>query len=230
MKVFRSIVEIDEELCDGCGLCVKACEEGAIQIINGKARLVSEKLCDGLGACIGECPKGAIKIVEREAEAFDHRAVEEHLKGVQCCAGNKVEEFEISEAGDTTIPSSLTHWPIQIRLIPPTAPFLKDSHLLIISDCVAVAYPNLHTKLLPGKKVMMGCPKFDPAEEYIARLSETFKKATPKSVTLAIMEVPCCRGMAVILDKAREISGFNDPIKVLVISSRGEIVREEEIR
>ncbi len=229
MKTLRSIIEIDEELCDGCGLCAKACEEGAIQIINGKAKLVSEKLCDGLGACIGECPKGAIKIVEKEAEAFDHKAVEEHLKRIQCCHGDKVEEFEVSKAEDEAIPSSLTHWPVQIRLIPPTAPFLKDSHLLIISDCVAVAYPNLHTKLLPGRKVMMGCPKFDPAQEYVARLSEVLKNSDPRSVTLAIMEVPCCRGMAVILGEAKKASGYKDPIRVLVISSRGEVVREEEL-
>ena len=230
MKIVRSIVEIDEELCDGCGLCVKACEEGAIKIINGKARLISERLCDGLGACIGECPKGAIKIVEKEAEAFDHKAVEEHLRGIQCCHGEKLEEFEGSGAEDKSIPSSLTHWPVQIRLIPPTAPFLKNSHLLILSDCVAVAYPNLHTRLIPGRKVMMGCPKFDPVEEYVTRISEVFKSADPGSVTLAIMEVPCCRGMAVILEKARELSGFKKAIRVLVISSRGKVVKEEEIR
>ncbi|WP_297056714.1 4Fe-4S binding protein [Thermosulfurimonas sp.] len=240
-KTLRKIIEIDEELCDGCGQCVTACEEGAIQIIDGKARLVAEKLCDGLGACIGECPRGALRIVEREAEPFDHRAVEEHLQrlrgesppmGLACgCPGSQVQEFSAAsgQAVSGDIPSALTQWPVQIRLIPPTAPFLRGADLLVAADCVPVAYPALHTRLLPGKKILIGCPKFDPAEEYVARLSEILRQAQPRSVTLAIMEVPCCRGMARILTEARRVAGTDLPIRTLVISSRGEIIREEEL-
>ena len=241
VKARRKIIEIDEELCDGCGQCVTACEEGAIQIVNGKARLVAEKLCDGLGACIGECPRGALRIVEREAEPFDHRAVEEHLKRLQAearsfelacgCPGSQVREFSAKPAGPSAghIPSALTQWPVQIRLVPPTAPFLRGADLLIAADCVPVAYPELHTRLLPGKKIMIGCPKFDPAEEYVARLSEVLRQAQPRSVTLAIMEVPCCRGLALILEEARKRAGTDIPIRTLVVSAQGEIVREEEL-
>ncbi len=240
-KMVRKIVEIDEELCDGCGQCVTACEEGAIQIVNGKARLVAEKLCDGLGACIGECPRGALRIVEREAEPFDHQAVEEHLKRLRAearpfelacgCPGSQVREFSAGTAGPAPghIPSALTQWPVQIRLVPPTAPFLRGADLLVAADCVPVAYPELHTRLLPGKKIMIGCPKFDPAEEYVARLSETLRQAQPRSLTLAIMEVPCCRGLALILEEARKRAEVKIPIRVLVISPRGEVVREEEL-
>ncbi len=240
-KTLRKIIEIDEELCDGCGLCVTACEEGAIQIIDGKARLVAEKLCDGLGACIGECPKGALKIVEREAEPFDHQAVEEHLKRLRAeaqpfklacgCPGSQVQEFQApsSEVSKASIPSALTQWPVQIRLVPPTAPFLRGADLLIAADCVPVAYPELHTKLLPGRKILIGCPKFDPAEEYVARLSETLRLAQPRSLTLAIMEVPCCRGLALILQEARRRAEVEIPIQVKVISARGEMVREETL-
>ena len=237
-KVLRKIIEIDEELCDGCGQCVPSCAEGAIQIIDGKARLVAENLCDGLGACIGNCPKGALKIVEREAEEFDHNAVEEHLKNLRAketlacgCPGSEIREFKpvVTESTRTEIPSALTQWPVQIRLLPPTAPFLKGADLLIAADCVPVAYPELHTKMLPGKKILIGCPKFDPAEEYVARLSELLKEALPRSLTLAIMEVPCCRGLAVILKEARRRAGMGIPIKVQVVSVKGEILGEEEI-
>lgn len=235
-KTLRKIIEIDEELCDGCGQCVPACAEGAIQIINGKARLIAENLCDGLGACIGNCPKGALKIVEREAEEFDHQAVEEHLQHLRAketlacgCPGSQVREFEAVVAGtsEAEIPSALTQWPVQIRLVPPTAPFLKGADLLIAADCVPVAYPELHTKMLPGKKIMIGCPKFDPAEEYVARLSEVLRQAQPRSVTLVIMEVPCCQGLAMILEEARRRAGIEMPIKVKVVSVKGDILQEE---
>ncbi len=222
-KVLRKIIEIDEELCDGCGLCVSACEEGAIQIIDGKAKLVSEKLCDGLGACIGECPRGAIKIIEREAEPFDHKAVEEHLKRLREKKGPEVPCSTVTELTE----GALSQWPVQIRLIPPFAPFLKGAELLVCADCVPVAYPHFHSKLLAGKKVMIGCPKFDPAEEYVARFEAVLKEAAPKGITLAIMEVPCCRGLALIVEEARRRSGTNIPIVLKVISVKGEELHEE---
>ncbi len=237
MKVLRKIIEIDEELCDGCGQCVPACAEGAIQIIDGKARLVAEKYCDGLGACLGECPNGAIKIIEREAEEFDEKAVEEYLqekkedKGesvLACgCPSSQVQTLtplspHSSCLGD--MPSSLSHWPVQIKLIPPHAPFLKDAHLLVVADCVAVAYPALHRDFLPGRVIMIGCPKFDDKEEYVEKFSEIFKRNKPSSVTCVIMTVPCCSALPSIVKKGMERSGNFLEIKEVVVNPQGEIV------
>jgi len=173
MKVMRKIIEINEELCDGCGQCVPSCAEGAIQVIDGKARLVAEKYCDGLGACMGECPQGALKIIEREAEDFDAEAVDGYLHlqekkektaepTLACeCPSTHIESFTRPKSDQvTTAPvkqtpsvSELSHWPVQIKLVPPTAPFLKKAHLLVLADCTAVAYPNLHRDFLGGKAV-----------------------------------------------------------------------------
>jgi len=217
--VLRKIIEIDEELCNGCGKCVLACQEGAIAIVNGEAKLVSEVLCDGLGACIGECPTGALRIVEREAEPFDEEAVKNHT--LACgCPSTQVRSFDNS---------SLTQWPIQIRLVPSKAPFLQNAHLLVCADCVAVAYPELHTKLLPGKKIMIGCPKFDPAELYTEKFAEIFSEVPLQGVELAIMEVPCCRGLFLILDSARRIAKEDLKITVYTIGVRGDILKREEV-
>ena len=242
-KVLRKIIEIDEELCNGCGKCVLACQEGAIAIIDGKAKLVSEILCDGLGACIGECPTGALRIVEKEAEPFDEEAVEDHLHRMKkseetfhptlaCgCPSTQVRNLETEEKlapQSHDIALSLTHWPVQIRLIPSSAPFLRDARLLVCADCVAVAYPELHTKLLPGKKIMIGCPKFDPADLYIEKFAEIFSKVPLRSLELAIMEVPCCRGLLFVLDQARRLANKNFKFKVHTIGVKGEILRTEE--
>ncbi|MFW6082373.1 MAG: ATP-binding protein [Desulfosalsimonas sp.] len=246
MKTLRKIIEIDEELCDGCGQCVPACAEGAIQIIDGKARVISENLCDGLGACLGECPTGALKIVEREAEEFDEEAVEKHLEGMEQkdstqhekipaagCPSQQVRIFDRpagkrasskTAAGD--MQSALTHWPVQIRLVPAKAEFLKGADLLVLADCVAVAYPDLHRELLEGRAVMMGCPKFDDADAYIAKFTEVFKQAGLRSVTTVVMEVPCCSGLPYIVKKAMEAAGESVPHRELVISTRGEILEE----
>ena len=242
-KVLRKIIEIDEELCNGCGKCVLACQEGAIAIVNGKAKFISEVLCDGLGACIGECPTGALWIVEKEAEPFDEVAVKKHLerleKGLNAhhtlacgCPSTQVRSFEGEERPSIElqdIKSSLTQWPIQIRLVPSKAPFLQNAHLLVCADCVAVAYPELHTKLLPGKKIMIGCPKFDPAELYIEKFAEIFSEVPLQSVELAIMEVPCCRGLFLILDSARRIAKKDLKITVYTIGVRGDILKREEV-
>ncbi|HID96651.1 MAG TPA: 4Fe-4S ferredoxin [Thermodesulfobacteriaceae bacterium] len=245
MKIMRKIIEIDEELCDGCGQCVPACAEGAIEIIDGKARLVAEKYCDGLGACLGDCPTGALKIVEREAEDFDEEAVEEYLasrkSGLQepepvmaCgCPSQLMEQFTItspcSEANRPAIHSDagseLSHWPIQIRLVPPTAPFLKNADLLIVADCTPVAYPEFHRNLLKDRVVLMGCPKFDDAEDYIRRFRDIFTAADIKSITAVIMEVPCCSSMMTILKKALEEAGRDISIKTVAISTRGDIIK-----
>jgi len=243
MRTFRKIIEIDEDLCNGCGQCVPSCAEGALQVIDGKARLVSEVYCDGLGACLGECPTGALRIVERDAEEFDTEAVEEYLrtqeipespvgipdKGI-CPSShvrmftspcNQEEEEKVSRLG---IASALSHWPIKIRLVPPTAPFLKGSHLLVAADCVAVAYPDFHSDLLAGQVVMIGCPKFDDAGEYVSKFAEIFRIAHIQGITVVVMEVPCCSRLPLIVKKGMEIAGKEMPIEMIVISTQGEKV------
>ena len=245
MKIMRKIIEIDDELCDGCGQCVPGCAEGAIEIIDGKAQLVSESYCDGLGACLGECPNGAIRIVEREAEDFDENAVELYLKEkaekpveltLACgCPSNLVQTFIPTDRGEEEITidskpraeSTLSHWPVQINLVPPNAPFLKGADLLVASDCTPLAYPNFHQDFLKGKVVMIGCPKFDEVEDYILKFSEIFRTADIKSITAVIMEVPCCSGLPVILERAMVAAGKEIPIKEIVISTRGEILGKE---
>lgn len=243
MKINRKIVEIDEEKCDGCGQCVIGCAEGALAVVDGKVKVISENLCDGLGACIGECPQGALRIIERRAEAFDEAAVEVHLKSVggeeqsapktlPCgCPSTQIQSFApgpgspmkgLSDQG--TPPSALSHWPVQIRLIPPNAPFLKGADLLVLADCVPVAFPGLHQELLQGKAVMIGCPKFDDAREYIEKFAAIFKTAGIKSITTAVMEVPCCSGLPAMVRKGLEAAGAQIPMNRLVVSTRGEIL------
>ena len=278
MKIIRKIIEIDEEKCDGCGNCVPACAEGAIQIIDGKAKVVKDMYCDGLGACLGDCPQGALELVEREADEFDEEAVEVYLKTLKAdtppaestkgtvdsekddgklgcgCPSSQLETFTMA-GSDTpsstphphhhhaegescacagankpsqfqSVQSALGHWPVQIRLIPPTAPFLKGADLLITADCVPVAYPTYHQDFLKGKVVMLGCPKFDDVESYIDKFAQIFKTANIKSITALIMEVPCCSGMPVILRKAMERAGVEIPVKQVVINGRGHIVSQ----
>ena len=241
MKINRKIIEIDEELCDGCGQCVPSCAEGALQIIDGKAKLVAEVYCDGLGACLGECPTGALKIVEREAEDFDEIAVEERLKtldkeeseavdalcpsaapqiltkGISCKKANE----PVNQEGAA---SALSHWPVQIRLVPPNAPFLKGADLLVVADCAALAYASLHKDFITGKAVMMGCPKFDNAQEYIQKFTDIFNTAEIKGITVPVMEVPCCQGLPVIIQKALEQSGKQITLNKVVISKEGEVI------
>ncbi|MFC1495012.1 ATP-binding protein [Thermodesulfobacteriota bacterium] len=247
MKINRKIIEIDDELCDGCGQCVPSCAEGALKIVDGKARLVSEIYCDGLGACLGDCPTGALKIVEREADDFDEEAVEEHInslakedsmqdnKGV--CPSAALQSFAhdcgCKEANEpvtgVSTASALSHWPVQIRLVPPSAPFLKDADLLVLADCAAVAYPNLHSDLLKDRVVLMGCPKFDNSQEYIQKFADIFNAADIKSVTVPVMEVPCCQGLPAIVQKGMEMVGVKIPLKKVVISRQGEIIKTEDI-
>ena len=247
MKINRKIIEIDPELCDGCGSCVPSCAEGAIQMVDGKAMLVAEKYCDGLGACLGECPRGALKIVEREAEDFDEHAVEEHLKAMEqegeiaapgpafSCPSAKVQVFgEVSPGpckplGPVDRISALTHWPVKIKLVPPKAPFLKNADLLVLADCGPIAYPKVHDELMPGKVVLIGCPKFDDVQEHIDKFAEIFRKADINSVTTVIMEVPCCAGLAYIVEKGMAAAGKRVPHEQVVISTRGEILCREKL-
>ncbi|MDA8124432.1 MAG: 4Fe-4S binding protein [Deltaproteobacteria bacterium] len=258
MKQIRKIIKIDEEKCNGCGLCVPSCAEGAIRVIDGKARLVAEKYCDGLGACLGECPEGALQVIDAEVEAFDEAAALEHVraaghgnsgqgqsghagapgptsaaeKTLPCgCPSSLIQTFapqtpcekaNIPVSRPATGVSALTHWPIQLNLVPPTAPFLRGADLLIASDCVPAAYHRFHDDLLRGKTVLMGCPKFDDAEAYVRKLAAIFTEAGLKSITVAVMEVPCCQGMPAIVRKALNLAEKAMPLQVVTISTRGE--------
>ena len=245
MKVNRKIIEIDEELCDGCGQCILACAEGALEIVDGKAKVIADVFCDGLGACLGECPQGALKIIEREADEFDEAVVEEHLekkrqqpagspKPAGCPSGQLLQLKTAPDAdAQKAISSSqsyLAHWPIQIHLIPPTAPFLKNADLLVVADCTAVALPTLHQDLVKGRVVMMGCPKFDDVQAYVERFAEVFRLNAVRSVTTVVMEVPCCAGLPRIVEKGIELSGQPVTQHTIVISRQGEVVEDPEGR
>ena len=225
MKMRRKIVKIDEEKCNGCGLCIPTCQEGALQIVNGKARLISEVYCDGLGACIGECPQEAIIIEDREAEEFNEEMVKKHLrkKDVQTqvhtpMQGKKSTEFSPPDS----FPSELTQWPIQLRLIPPQAAYFQDVDLLIVADCVPFAYANFHQDLLKGKSIVIGCPKLDDISFYEKKLTELFRQSKIRSVIVVNMEVPCCNGLYRITKEALQRSGKNIPIKQIIIDMKGE--------
>jgi len=242
MKVKRKIIRIDEELCDGCGACVPSCAEGAIEVVEGRARVVAEKYCDGLGACLGECPKGALSVEEREAEEFDEEAVEEHLSSqeeeepgpgipmAQGCPSARLQTFVPKPPGEEQAvqQSALSHWPVQIRLVPPTAPFLKGANLLVAADCAPVAYPNFHRDFLRGKVVMIGCPKFDDVQGYVEKFTDIFRSANIKSVTVLDMEVPCCSALPKIVKRGMELAGKGVPLEEVVISARGEILKREK--
>lgn len=245
MKVKRKIIKIDEERCDGCGQCVTACAEGTLEIIDGKAKVISDNLCDGLGACIGECPNDALEIIEREAEEFSEEAVEKHLserggqqpvqaamacgcpsanildfrKEAGCPAG--VAELDVETLGD----SALSHWPVKIRLVPSNAPFLSGADLLVLADCVPAAYPDLHQKLLKGRAVMMGCPKFDQVQEYIDKFEKIGRHSGVKRITTVIMDVPCCSGLHTIVRRGVAASGAQIPLEEVVIDRRGAILQ-----
>jgi len=279
----RKIINIDEEKCNGCGLCIPNCPEGALQIIDGKARLISDLFCDGLGACIGYCPEGAITIEEREAQEYDERKVmenivkqgknvikahlehlkqhnqseylkqaigflkeknieihleQEHLPGKHKhmspfseCPGSKIMDFrerkEVAEGKKAVSKgiSRLRQWPVQIMLVPPSAPYLKDADLLIAADCVPFAYADFHNDLLKGKILLVGCPKLDDVDFYQERITQIFKNNNIKSITCAYMEVPCCFGLVSIVKSAISASGKDIPFKEVTISIKGEKLR-----
>lgn len=242
MQVKRKIIKIDDELCDGCGACVPSCAEGAIEVVDGKAKVVAEKYCDGLGACLGECPKGALTVEEREAEEFDENAVEEYLASrgkegpaheipmAHGCPSARLQSFvprhPAEESGAQA--SALAHWPVQVNLVPPTAPFLKGANLLVAADCAPVAYPNFHRDFLKGKAVMVGCPKFDDVKGYVEKFADIFRLAHIKSVTVLDMEVPCCSALPNIVRRGMELAGKDVPLEEVTISARGEILKRGE--
>ncbi|TET37382.1 MAG: 4Fe-4S ferredoxin [Planctomycetota bacterium] len=255
MRNTRKIVTIDEDKCTGCGLCVPACHEGALQVIDGKAKLVSEIYCDGLGDCLGECPEDAITIEEREAEDFDMKAVEKHLAGrdaeekkepaveekdtpLPCgCPGSMAQAFDAAAAaGETdgrvrTTPaqSQLTHWPVQITLVSPESPFLKEADLLICADCVPFALPGIHEDYMKGRSLLVGCPKLDDLDYYRKKLAGIFAVAKPKSITVLKMEVPCCNGIAQAVIQARDRTGINVPVEIHTVDIQGGIIQMDSI-
>ena len=244
----RKIVEIDQERCDGCGLCVPSCAEGAIRIVNGKAVLASDNLCDGLGACLGECPRDAIRIIEREADAFDEAAVEaakagevrvsaaaeQHVAkavnhhGHGACPGSRVISRPVPAADPLepdhgTRQTRLGPWPVQLKLAPADAPSLHDAHVLLPADCAPFAYADFHRDFLDGKALLVGCPKLDDNEYYTEKLTGMFRTSSIRSVTVVRMEVPCCGGIEAAAKRALVASGKNIPCRVVTIGIKGDI-------
>jgi ferredoxin len=249
----RNIVSIDEEKCTGCGLCASACHEGAIQMIDGKAKLVSESYCDGLGACLPSCPADAISVEEREAEAFDEKAVEKHLaekktaeanrfnkptatpeahEKLACgCPGTHAKSIEHKTEPASSAPvesageaaSELMQWPCQIQLVPPNAPYLKQAHLLVAADCTAYANANVHRKWMHGRITLIGCPKLDDAD-YAEKLGEILGANDIQSVTVLRMSVPCCGGIVNAVKNAMLSSGVMIPWQVVTIDTNGEVL------
>ncbi|MBX2974682.1 MAG: 4Fe-4S binding protein [Ignavibacteriaceae bacterium] len=278
--MIRKIISIDEDKCNGCGDCVPSCAEGALQIINGKARLISDLFCDGLGACLGTCPTNAITVIEREAEPYNERKVMEYIikggketivahikhliehgeneyaneafrflkengipnpfdeiselapKQHSGCPGSKALSFETKENQDESpeVESQLTHWPIQLHLVSPEAPYYRNSDVLIAADCCAYSYGNFHADFMKGKSVAIACPKLDTNKEiYLDKIVTMINKSEVKSITVAIMQVPCCGGLVQLVQQALNFSERDVPVNVVVIGVRGEILQEVSI-
>lgn len=224
----RKIIEIDEALCNGCGNCVTGCAEGALQIVDGKAKLVNEVFCDGLGACIGTCPTGALKIIEREAEEFDEKAVEQHLDNQSPktppaggCPGMQVKFAQQkketppaapTQVGGQVIPSELNQWPTQLHLVPPEAPFFKNRELVVLSTCSPSASPDVNWRFIRGRAIAIACPKLDRTEGYVEKLTDILKRNGIPKVIIVRMEVPCCGGLTMMVKEAARQSGRDDLI------------------
>lgn len=249
--VLRKLIEIDESKCDGCGQCATACAEGAIVIRDGKARLVSEVYCDGLGACVGHCPQGALRVIEREAAPFDEQAVHEHLRRSEAplgaeppagvCPGARLAVFPAGERtgapfappgavsslcegeGAEAEPSALGHWPVQLRLVPPSAAFLREADVLLVADCVPFAMADFHRRFLRGHPVLVACPKLDDTRGYREKLAAMIGQAGLRSITVVHMEVPCCTGLVYLAEAARQLAGRPLPLGEATISIRGQV-------
>jgi NAD-dependent dihydropyrimidine dehydrogenase PreA subunit len=276
----RNIITIDADRCTGCGLCIVNCPEGAIQIIDGKARLVSDLMCDGLGACLGHCPEGAIAILEREAEPYDERKVmaniaqqgaatiqahllhlkehgqmQYHAQAVAYlrehqiaipdesplvaspaaggCAGARTQVFERADAERAAMSeqrSELTHWPIQLHLISPVAPHYQNADIVLAADCTAFAMGSFHPRFLKGRKLIIACPKLDTGQDiYLEKLTALIDKAAITTLTVVIMQVPCCGGLLRLAQQAAERTTRPVPIRLIVVSPQGEILRDTSI-
>lgn len=259
----RQVIRIDEEKCDGCGLCVTACAEGAIEVVDGKARLVSETYCDGLGACLGECPQGAITLESIAAAPFDESAVADHLArrrasdpqralspSVQSrggapllsppaphaggCPGSRALSFSPvpprTDAAVLALPSQLRQWPVQLHLLSPQAPYLRDADLLLAADCVAFALGDFHRGWLAGRSLAIACPKLDTNQDsYLEKLAVMAGSGGVRSLTVMVMEVPCCGGLVRLAQQAVAASGRSLPLTVVVVSVQGQILATREL-
>ena len=236
--MLRKIVTIDEEKCDGCGLCINACHEAALQLVDGKAKLVADNLCDGLGACLPDCPRDAINIIKREAPAFDEVAVQERIAAAKApaalppmacgCPGTMAKEIKRSQevsatTGTAAVPTSqLRQWPCQLQLVSASAPYFDNAHVLVAADCAAYAHANLHNEFMRNKITVIGCPKLDKAD-YAAKLTEILQLHEIKSLTVLRMEVPCCGGLVNAVKEALQQSGKMIPWRVVIIGTDGTI-------
>ena len=236
----RDIIRIDEDLCNGCGECVPNCHEGALRIIDNKVRLVSELMCDGLGACIGHCPLGAITIEKREAEPYNETMVmantshsETHAGGV--CPGSRamtIERPEREHPGKalTAQPSELRQWPVQMHLLNPNAAYLRSADLLLAADCVAYSTGNFHNQFLKGKSLAIACPKLDHGTDiYVEKLIGMIDSARINTITVMVMEVPCCGGLMQMVKIALSRAARKVPVKEIILSISGEVLTEEWI-
>jgi ferredoxin len=251
-KVKRRLIKIDEEKCDGCGLCIPSCPEGALQIVDGKAKLVRESFCDGLGACLGECPQGALAIEEEEIEEYDEEGViahirekspellEKHLKhlkehahelpeyhshpGVSSCPSAQMPHWEMPKEArpKARIGSALRQWPVQLHLVPPRAPYFQNADLVLVADCVPFAYANFHPDFLKGSAIAIGCPKLDDIDAYVSKVTEILQNSDIKSLKVVHMEVPCCHGLVHVGQEALKRSGKDIPFETVVIGIKGE--------
>ncbi len=239
----RHIVKIDQEKCDGCGMCVPSCAEGAIVIVDGKAKLVADKFCDGLGACLGECPAGALTIEERQSDEFvgpapgapgEHGQEKPAAEAAPTpeafvCPGSAMRQFKPAAAPQAGA-SALSHWPVKLRLASPKAPFFKDAELLVAADCGPFAAGDFHARYLAGKAVVCGCPKFDDLGESVAKLTAIFRENDVKGVTIVNMEVPCCQGLVEAVRRALEASGKRLPVSICTLGAQGQVVQQARIK
>ncbi|MDW7651386.1 MAG: 4Fe-4S binding protein [Bacillota bacterium] len=242
----RNIIRIDEDKCNGCGLCIPSCAEGALQIVNGKAKLIEDKLCDGLGACLGDCPQDALIVEVRDADPFDEEAVHEHLQAQKAqeepethplgcgCPGTMARVLPVQKeakpvSAQDGVSSELRQWPVQLKLLNPTASYFKNADLLVAADCVPFAYAGFHQTLLQGRAVAIGCPKLDETMSYVEKLTEIIRKNDLKSITVAHMEVPCCSGLIGIVREAVKRSGSNVPVHTVKISMDGSVNEPQKL-
>jgi Pyruvate/2-oxoacid:ferredoxin oxidoreductase delta subunit len=252
---FREVIEIDPRLCDGCGDCVTACAEGAITIVDGVATLISDAYCDGLGACLGHCPRGALQVVRREAADFDVAAVERHLArgagsvgpkehselavlGQQSaaaggCPGSRARQFDRDPApggGVESGPSQLRHWPVQLHLVPPTAPFFRRAEVVLAADCVAFAIADFHDRFLAGKSLAIACPKLDSNQQtYLEKLVAMIDHAEISRLQVIVMEVPCCAGLLRLAEEARRRARRTVVMETIIVGTNGTVVDDRRI-
>ena len=234
------MVEIDEDKCNGCGECVTACAEGALEIIGGKAKLVNDSYCDGLGACLGTCPQDAITVEEREADPFDEEAVEKHMAEKAAskpeqpfvCPGARARTIErdasVKPSATDAAPSELTQWPVQLTLVPPSAPYFQDAELLLAADCTPFALSNFHGRLLRGKAIAIACPKLDDVDAHVAKLTQILAQSSVRSIAVVHMEVPCCFGLMHIAQQAIAACGKEIPIREITVTMSGQIEEDAD--